>query len=143
MDHWNASTFETVLQHLERAGPDAEAQENAFRSPIRSNPWFIPETAGPDLGEPAPFLDAREAVRPDAAAALPPATTDPAEIATELDLDACPDVAALARRRRRFAASNHPDRVAAVLRPIATQRMTIANLLIDAEILRRKRPAQA
>ncbi|MGN6551757.1 MAG: hypothetical protein ACTHJ3_17940 [Pararhizobium sp.] len=143
MNHRNASTFETLLQHLESASPDAGVQEKAFRSPIRSNPWFIPETAGPDLGKPASLPDAWAAVTPDAAPALPPATTDPAEIARELDLGACPDLAALARRRRRFAASNHPDRVAAALRPMATQRMTIANLLIDAEIRRRKRTARA
>lgn len=145
MNNGTARAFEAVLQSVEAGHQRAWAQDVPLSSPIRSNPWFIPESAPAAAGERAGvfiFEDGAEPVAP-AQAALPLPSADPADVAAELDLAACPDLAALARRRRRFAALNHPDRVESRLRAVATQRMTIANFLIDSEIDRRKniRPA--
>jgi hypothetical protein len=71
---------------------------------------------------------------PHAAKAAPPRplpSTDPAVIARELGLDAAGARADLDLLRRRFAFSNHPDRVEPGLRVVAMARMQIANMLID------------
>ncbi|RCS24958.1 hypothetical protein DUT91_05795 [Phyllobacterium salinisoli] len=62
---------------------------------------------------------------------LPLLSTDPDEIARELQLSPDMSPIELARVRRRFAARNHPDRVAEPLRDCASERMKIANMLID------------
>lgn len=67
-----------------------------------------------------------------AGSATPPRplpSTDPAEIARELGLDKAG--ADLDLLRRRFAFSNHPDRVEPGLRVVAMARMQVANMLID------------
>ncbi len=56
------------------------------------------------------------------------------EIAEELAITAAETEASLNEKRRRFAKTNHPDRVAPQWRDSATIRMTIANLLIDRAI---------
>jgi hypothetical protein len=60
---------------------------------------------------------------------LPP--IDPDSIAAELGLDQPKSMADFGRMRRRFAFSNHPDRVAPHLRQRAMIRMQVANMLID------------
>ena len=64
--------------------------------------------------------------------------TDPEAVRRELGLDKAPGIAELDALRRRFAAANHPDRVADHLRGDAMVRMQIANMLID-EAKRKKR----
>ncbi len=56
---------------------------------------------------------------------------DPARIVSELGLRAGISDADITLLRREFALRNHPDRVPAELRDVATQRMMIANDLID------------
>jgi hypothetical protein len=58
-------------------------------------------------------------------------STDPDDIARELRLSPGMSAAELAQIRRRFAARNHPDRVSAASRELASDRMKIANALID------------
>ncbi|GGA89030.1 hypothetical protein GCM10011491_16040 [Brucella endophytica] len=70
-----------------------------------------------------------EASQPEPDSPLP--STDPEEVARELQLSPDMSTAELTRVRRRFAALNHPDRVAASLRDRASDRMKIANALID------------
>lgn len=60
---------------------------------------------------------------------LPP--IDPESIAAELRLTEVKKAADLGRLRRRFALSNHPDKVAPHLRQRAMIRMQVANMLID------------
>ncbi len=68
----------------------------------------------------------------------PPATsTDPQEIAAELGITGTTSLEELHRLRRRFALSNHPDRLAPIYRETATRRMMIANRLIDDAIFHR------
>ncbi|KXF79545.1 hypothetical protein ATN84_04370 [Paramesorhizobium deserti] len=68
---------------------------------------------------------------PETEAELPLPSADPDEIAQELQLSSGMSPADLAQIRRRFAARNHPDRVAPHLRERASDRMKIANALID------------
>jgi hypothetical protein len=71
-------------------------------------------------------------------AAGPPKNEDEA-IARELGLGADLAVVELRRIRREFAKKNHPDRIEPALRVNAARRMTIANMLIDAQV-RQKSP---
>lgn len=61
---------------------------------------------------------------------------DPNKILLELGLSSNVTEADIAMFRREFALRNHPDRVPAELRPLATQRMMIANDLIDRYVAR-------
>lgn len=61
----------------------------------------------------------------------PETSLDPNKILLELGLGSGVPEADVASLRREFALRNHPDRVPAELRALATQRMMIANDLID------------
>ncbi|MFA1671314.1 hypothetical protein ACDY97_00465 [Rhizobium mongolense] len=67
------------------------------------------------------------------------ARTAPADIAAELSITAADTLQTLNEKRRAFAKSNHPDRVAPAFRENATKRMMLANLLIDEAVRRRGR----
>jgi hypothetical protein len=60
-------------------------------------------------------------------------------IAEELGLRRRLGKADLLELRRDFAMKNHPDRCAPAHRPRAARRMSIANMLIDAELKRLQR----
>lgn len=138
--------FEAILRRTLAAASDAEPAGESPAAPIRSAPWYVPETAAPEgrTNEVAGFADRYEGPA-QAPAALPeepvppPRSTDPDEISRELDLAGCADLAALRQRRRHFAATDHPDLVDVRLRENATARMMIANRLIDEEISQRAR----
>ncbi|CAN1724017.1 Molecular chaperone DnaJ [Hyphomicrobium sp. 1Nfss2.1] len=66
-----------------------------------------------------------------------PMATDPQSISAELRITDKMTSPELARLRRRFAMANHPDRVLADEREIATRRMMVANMLIDRAMKRR------
>lgn len=66
-----------------------------------------------------------------AAPPRPLPSTDPAVIARELGLEGAGAGTDLDLLRRRFAFSNHPDRVEPGLRVVAMARMQVANMLID------------
>jgi hypothetical protein len=61
---------------------------------------------------------------------------DPNKILLELGLNSNFSEADVAMLRREFALRNHPDRVPAELRELATQRMMIANNLMDRYVVR-------
>lgn len=61
---------------------------------------------------------------------------DPNKILLELGLSSNVTEADIVTFRREFALRNHPDRVPAELRPLATQRMMIANDLMDRYVAR-------
>jgi len=61
---------------------------------------------------------------------------DPNKILLELGLSSNATEADIAMFRREFALRNHPDRVPAELRLLATQRMMIANDLMDRYVAR-------
>lgn len=64
---------------------------------------------------------------------------DPHKILSELGLHSEATEAEIALLRREFALRNHPDRVPADLREIATQRMMIANDLMDRHLAKLRR----
>lgn len=76
--------------------------------------------------------------RPEGAPAPLAMRTDPASIAEELGLQPHLTAEEIVRVRRAFALANHPDRVAPARRAQATQRMTIANALVDQALKRRR-----
>lgn len=100
--------------------------------------------------EPDPVEPADTVAREEPAGAAPPEPpppppqppkSDQATVVEELHLTPGLTVDDLKHLRRRFAKTNHPDRVDATAREQATRRMTIANVLID-EALRSKRGAR-
>jgi hypothetical protein len=64
---------------------------------------------------------------------------DPHKIISELGLHSGASEAEIVILRREFALRNHPDRVPAELRDVATRRMMIANDLMDQHIARLRR----
>jgi hypothetical protein len=66
---------------------------------------------------------------------------DPNRILIELGLDANCSEADIVSFRREFALRNHPDRVVPELREVATQRMMIANDLMDRYVARIRKTA--
>jgi hypothetical protein len=59
---------------------------------------------------------------------------DARSVADELHISGQMTMSDLNRLRREFALANHPDRVRASEREIATRRMMLANMLIDREM---------
>ncbi|HET7411662.1 MAG TPA: hypothetical protein VFJ18_03285 [Pararhizobium sp.] len=141
------TSFEAVLG---RTRPKAGFDDSAD-APVRVRlaPWFVPQAAARPAGPAAARVEEFYAADPledaSAAAAKAPAlpSLDPQEIARELDLSGCTGIKALRLRRRRFARANHPDMVDPPLRAHATERMMIANRLIDQEIARLSRLSAA
>lgn len=74
---------------------------------------------------------------PAAPAIEPPPKSEDEAIAEELGLRADLAIVDLRRIRRDFAKKNHPDRFEPSLRVGAARRMTIVNMLIDAQMKRR------
>jgi len=77
-----------------------------------------------DEGSPAPSL---------------PEECEPDALARELGLAEDLSTREVERIRRSFALANHPDRVSADQRDLATRRMTVANMLIDKALADRRR----
>lgn len=151
------SLFQSVVDRLgEEAEEVSEVDDKAFRiSGLTTG--FVP--APPEVGhiDPSaprhdPKMDQRldaylflmgeegEAEEPKSPEpAPPPAWLDrlsPEDVAVDLGLHPSDDRERLQERRRAFARDNHPDRVDADYRDAATQRMKLANQLVD-EALRR------
>jgi len=131
--------FTRLFAGLEAAfGTSAEAHAEATHSgPVgwRGVPWLEGDphagAANPDrwtdtlawlaLGDEPPITEQ-------------PHPADPAAIAGELGLAHDLSAVDLNRIRRAFALRNHPDLCAPAYRELATQRMRIANMLIDAAL---------
>lgn len=144
------SVFQTVLTRLEEESGEEPATESgpAFRvaglnaSFVAATPEVSPGASASVAGayldvlaEP-PVPQPEVAAEPDIAPVIPPhlLRLSEREIAEDLAITAADTAETLAERRRRFARENHPDGVAAPFRDNATQRMKIANLLIDQAI---------
>jgi hypothetical protein len=146
------SLFQSVVDRLgEEADEVSEADDKSFR--INGlNTGFVPPTPDASCIEPsAPRPDAKTDQRLDAYLFLmgeagemeepkapepppPPAWLDrlsPEDVAVDLGLHPSDDRERLQERRRAFARDNHPDRVNADYRDAATQRMKLANRLVD------------
>ena len=132
------------------AASNAKASaQNAGAAPIEAAPGLNPVHALRRLLGQLPWgwwrleaLKARKRQKAAASEAAPspqlkaagaPKSEDEA-IARELGLRADLALAELRRIRREFAKKNHPDRIEPALRVNAARRMTIANMLIDAQM---------
>ena len=159
------SVFETVLERL-RAEAEAQEAEPMAAANVSTGTAGTPPPAFAVFGDgrssvassrvaaayrdmaedemPAPREAAPAPPSPPAPPPHPPhlLRTTPEEVAADLGLTGKETPAELTERRRTFARDNHPDGVPADLRPNATRRMTIANMLID-ETLRRIRTEAA
>jgi hypothetical protein len=131
------SSFETLIEDLfGRADRQDEAPKPSHQFSINSleAAWELAAQAramphGADRdGEGQAAAPAYGYDRNDAARDV---SLDPAKIVGELGLRAGASDADITLLRREFALRNHPDRVPAELRDVATQRMMIANDLID------------
>ncbi len=149
------SVFQSVLDRLQTEDPNDGPQETAAFRVSGLNSGFVvegsshntaafhPEAAYLDLAgdpvpeEPAPADEPAAAEEPQLPGHL--ARLQPAEIAEDLALSAADTIPTLAEKRRAFARANHPDGVHEAFRDNATQRMTIANQLIDEAIRRLER----
>lgn len=140
MDRLQPSPFEAILRGIRAS----EAQDEGASGRIAATPWFVAETHAHAVGATADAVCARyrEAGAEkapgaeDAVAVAAPRSVETEDIRRELDLAACRTVEALQGRRRAFARENHPDGLDPALRDNATERMMVANRLIDMEIAR-------
>ncbi len=125
--------FATVLKEVEAdQGPadDIRGPQFGFASAVFS-------ASLSDIGSPPEAAPDPEHERQEIAARMQSQSAD--AIRRELDLQPGLKRAELQRRRRSFAARNHPDRLPEEFRPAAEQRMKTANALLDkamAEALR-------
>ena len=133
------STFETILRGLHPAEDDDGSSEGGAPLRAAAAPCFVTERAAGEIGGDA--LAARYGETGGGqfgeshAPAAPPSVA-PADVERELDLASCRSVEALQARRRAFARGNHPDRLEPRLAAVATERMSIANRLVDEAIAR-------
>ncbi len=108
----------------EGAGRDhARPNSRAFILALPESPVGLKRAVGSETGRKGPYGDADAAEQP---------PCDPDSIAAELGLNRKLTVADITALRRAFALRNHPDRVPEAWRALATERMTIANRLLDA-----------
>ncbi len=131
------SDFEALINELfdrdER--PSGAPQSHRFSIDSLEATWTLSAHSRADTSE-------RRAIRPhpyiaDAdSESGPPSLLDPNKILLELGLNSNFSEADIATLRREFALRNHPDRVQSELRALATQRMMIANDLMDRYVAR-------
>ena len=139
------SEFETLITDL------FESRDETDGSPRPSHPFSINslgaawEVAANARSLPLQNTPSREMLRrtryDDGGNEASGTLLDPQRILSELGLHSGATEAEIAILRREFALRNHPDRVPAELREVATQRMMIANDLMDRHIAALRRTA--
>jgi hypothetical protein len=133
-------SFASVLAGVQSS---SEGQMLPATRPRRPNVAFVgPEAEAQGRQAPPPALDSL--YREPADGEPQQATGLPAFRPVDQELGLMPGMAPadLQRIRREFALANHPDRVAPALRDQATERMTIANMLVDQALQRAKGSAR-
>jgi hypothetical protein len=137
------SSFETLIADL------FEKDEQSDEAPRPSHPFSIDslEAAWEAAAKARAFPERADGgIRPtryteDGPDSAPEVSLDPNKIQSELGLHSKSTEAEIAILRREFALRNHPDRVPAELREVATQRIMIANDIMDRHIAMLRRPA--
>ncbi|WP_153020086.1 hypothetical protein [Paramesorhizobium deserti] len=121
----NHADFASILSEIERQSAESSENLRPVSFDFLDGLLHLGTTYGMDRRPDFVLFE------PETEAELPLPSADPDEIAQELQLSSGMSPADLAQIRRRFAARNHPDRVAPHLRERASDRMKIANALID------------
>jgi hypothetical protein len=135
------STFETLFIDLFK---DTDETGEAPRpSPVSISSldaaWGVASRARAFPAQEGVNRDARRVAYSNESAGTDEVSLDPHKILSELGLHSEATEAEIALLRREFALRNHPDRVPADLREIATQRMMIANDLMDRYLAKLRR----
>jgi hypothetical protein len=135
------STFETLFIDLFK---DTDETGEAPRpSPVSISSldaaWGVAARARAFPVQEGVNRDARRVAYSNESAGTDEVSLDPHKILSELGLHSEATEAEIALLRREFALRNHPDRVPADLREIATQRMMIANDLMDRHLAKLRR----
>jgi hypothetical protein len=133
------SSFETLIADLfEKTDPPDEAPRPSHLFSINSleAAWEVAANARVMPNKTAGNGDARHPhyAEEGSEGAAHGVLLDPYRIMSELGLHSSATEAEVVVLRREFALRNHPDRVPAELRDVATQRMMIANDLIDRHV---------
>lgn len=144
MPVFGKSLFETVLDGMEVE--DDEDNEEIPARPPRVRAHFLADTSFADRADERPLGELYEdfGEPPLAEPEAPPSPEPPTwlsrlseqDIADDLGLAAGMNGPQIRERRRLFARSNHPDRVAEHYREAATIRMTTANRLVEVALRR-------
>jgi hypothetical protein len=138
-----SSDFEALLaDFFDTADETNQAPKPSHRFSISSleAAWGVAAQARVTRPQDTTHRDARRIAYGDESEALHGASLDPHRILSELGLHRDATEAEISVLRREFALRNHPDRVPSELRDIATQRMMIANDLMDRHIAMLRRP---
>lgn len=138
------SSFETLFIDLFKDTDEAgEAPRAAHPFSISSleAAWGVAAQARASPMQGDSNRDARRIAYSDESDSTRDVSLDPHRILSELGLHSQATEAEIAVLRREFALRNHPDRVPADLREIATQRMMIANDLMDRYLTKLRRSA--
>ena len=136
------SNFEALLaDFFKDSGETGAAPQPSHRFSISSleAAWGVAAQARAPQAREGANRDARRIAYSDESDGTHGASLDPHKILSELGLHSKATEAEIAMLRREFALRNHPDRVPADLRDIATQRMMIANDLMDRYLARLRR----
>ncbi len=124
--------FPVVLEAIRQAAEDENAGRASLDRACGRLYAALDNLASMPAGAPATLYNDAAHSPEDDDIEIPGLETVPAELALTNDLT--PD--SLHRIRREFALKNHPDRVPARLRDLATKRMVAANTLIDLALAR-------
>ncbi|AGK59390.1 heat shock protein DnaJ domain-containing protein [Hyphomicrobium denitrificans 1NES1] len=138
------SNFETLLTEFFKGADDTgEAPRPSHRFSISSleAAWGVAAQARALPMQEGSNRDTRRIAYGDESDGGHGVSLDPHKILSELGLHSEATEAEIAMLRREFALRNHPDRVPADLRDAATQRMMIANDLMDRHLAKLRRSA--
>jgi hypothetical protein len=136
------SSFELLINELfsHDDRPGGAPGSNRFSINSLEAAWSLTAISHVERGDAAPGPErhySTEASENESAKSL----LDPNRILIELGLDTDYSESDIVALRREFALRNHPDRVLPELREIATQRMMIANDLMDRYVARLRKTA--
>lgn len=129
----NQPVFDSLYEELSAAASDEAVDTSLKRTrsaQVDAALSAVLESTNPPPASPNPHIYAE--AETDIEHAAPP-STNPDDIRQELALDNHMTLERLAQLRREFALRNHPDKFPLEIQPLATERMMIANALLDAE----------
>ena len=139
---WKAPASAKSSEPPRRPQPERPAsRDGAGEPPRQARAGGRAPDPGPSESTKGSAAEAKAAYAKDREDAPPPPppgapSTDPYEIARELNILTASSVKDLLDARRNFARKNHPDRMPMLYRAQATIRMQVANRLVDDAVAR-------